>query len=238
MKENGEKILGVIGGMGPLASQLFYKMVIENTKASRDQDHINMIILNHATMPDRTRAIMEGRMDQVLEKLARDAEYLAEGGADYVAIPCNTSHTVIDELQEQVSVKLINMIRCTVEYIKDKFTGNNIKAGILATDGTIKNALYQKECEKAGMEPVVPSKECQAKVMKIIYDGIKEGGEIDYSDFEAIEREMKEKGCDVVIMACTELSCFKEMYKLSDYYVDAMEVMAKTAIKLCGKEVK
>ena len=81
MKEENGKILGVIGGMGPLATQLFYRMVIESTDAKKDQDHINMIILNHATMPDRTTAIMDGTIDKVLDKLAADAKYLEDGGA-------------------------------------------------------------------------------------------------------------------------------------------------------------
>ena len=92
MKEENGKILGVIGGMGPLATQLFYRMVIESTDAKKDQDHINMIILNHATMPDRTAAIMDGTIDKVLDKLAADAKYLEDGGATCIAIPYNTTH--------------------------------------------------------------------------------------------------------------------------------------------------
>ena len=236
MKDNS-KVLGVIGGMGPLATQLFYKMVIEQTDAHKDQEHINMVILNHATMPDRTQAIMEGRLDDLLSRLAEDARTLKQCGADYIVIPCNTCHVLIDELQKKTSLPVVNMIQAAVEKIR-KEHGSGAVAGIMATDGTIARGLYQKECEKQGLIPVIPSEENQRRVMKIIYDGIKDGGSIDYNDFEMVEQEFRNKECDCVIMACTELSCFKEQYQLSDYFVDAMGEMAKEAILLCKKQLR
>lgn len=231
------KVLGVIGGMGPLATQLFYKMMIENTEAHRDQEHINMVILNHATMPDRTEAILNDRLDDLLGRLTEDAQALEKSGADYIAIPCNTCHVLIDELQEKTSLPIVNMIKAAVSQILSVH-GKGAKVGIMATDGTIHMGLYQKECEKQGLIPLIPSPENQKLVMKIIYDGVKDGGPIDYGDFEAIESEFRGQECDCVIMACTELSCFKEEYQLSDYFVDAMEAMAKEAILRCDKTLR
>ncbi|MBR3600093.1 MAG: aspartate/glutamate racemase family protein [Lachnospiraceae bacterium] len=111
MIEQGQKVLGVIGGMGPLASQLFYKMVIEKTDAHCDQEHLNMIILSHATMPDRTAAIKSGNVEELYHKLWHDAKFLELGGADYIAIPCNTSHLLIDRLQSNLKVPIVNMIK-------------------------------------------------------------------------------------------------------------------------------
>ncbi|MCQ4636008.1 amino acid racemase [Anaerovorax odorimutans] len=231
------KVLGVIGGMGPLATQLFYKMMIENTQAHRDQEHINMVILNHATMPDRTQAIMDDELDDLLTRLTEDAETLEKSGADYIAIPCNTCHVLIDELQEKTSLPLVNMIKAAARQIEETH-GKGARVGIMATDGTVKMGLYQKECEARGLVPIIPSPENQKRVMKIIYDGIKDGGPIDYDDFETVETEFRDQECDCVIMACTELSCFKEQYELSDYFVDAMEAMAKEAIVLCDKKLR
>lgn len=236
MKDN-QKVLGVIGGMGPLASQLFYKMIIENTQAHRDQEHINMVILNHATMPDRTEAIKNGTLDNLLDKMTEDARVLEQCGADYIAIPCNTSHVVLAELRENTNLPVINMIEAVVKKVRD-IHGAGSKAGIMATDGTIETRLYQKECAKQGIIPVIPTKENQRHVMKLIYGGIKDGGSIDYEDFEIVERQFRDQGCDCVIMACTELSCFKEQYELSDYFVDAMQELALKAILLCGKKLR
>lgn len=231
------KVLGVIGGMGPLATQLFYKMIIENTDAHMDQEHINMVILNHATMPDRTGAIMKGQLDDLLKRLIEDASILEKSGADYIAIPCNTCHVLMDELQEKTDLPVINMIQAAVKKIYSQY-GKGAKVGIMATDGTIKMGLYQKECLQQGLVPVIPTPENQKLVMKLIYDGVKDGGPIDYHDFETVEKQFRQEECDCVIMACTELSCLKEQFGLSDYFVDAMEEMAREAIGLCDKKLR
>ncbi len=237
MREIGQKVLGIVGGMGPLASQLFYKMIIEKTDAHCDQEHLNLILLNHATMPDRTAAIKSGNTEELFNKLLHDIKYLEAGGADYIAIPCNTSHTLVERLQKNIKIPIINMIEESILALYC-IHGENFKMGILATDGTVETMLYQKECKKRGIIPVIPTPETQDKVMKIIYDGIKDGNPVDMQDFYDIEEEMKAAGCKVVLMACTELSCFKEIYNLSDYYVDAMEVLAERSIVLCDKKLK
>ena len=110
MWTDNRKILGVLGGMGPLATQLFYKMVIERTDAKCDQEHLNMIILSHATMPDRTKEILEGRTEELFQLLLNDAKQLEASGAGVIAIPCNTSHVLIGRLQENVGIPVVNAI--------------------------------------------------------------------------------------------------------------------------------
>lgn len=232
MKSENGKILGVIGGMGPLATQLFYRMVIDATDAKTDQEHINMIILNHATMPDRTTAIMNGTTDHVLDKLAEDARYLEDGGATCIAIPCNTTHAIIDKLQDRVNIPIINMVRSTAQAIHEMI-GDGGKVGVMATSGTIKMALYQKACTDMGLVPVIPSEENQQLVMKMIYDGVKKGGPVSFADFEKVAGALQDEGCEKVILGCTELSVIKEMFSLTDYYVDAMKVLTDRSIELC-----
>lgn len=232
------KILGVIGGMGPLATELFYNMIIRKTDAHRDQDHINTIILSHATMPDRTTAIKEKKLDDVTNKLIEDAIFLENAGASVIAVPCNTSHVILPIVQEKISIPIINMIKETSNYIYNKFNKKKIKVGIMATDGTMEIGLYQKECKEHGLEIAEISIENQRRVMKIIYDGIKEGGPIDKNDFIEIEDGFKKQGCDCVILACTELSCYKKMENLDDFYIDAMEILAEKAIVMCDKKLE
>ncbi|MBR5488708.1 MAG: amino acid racemase [Firmicutes bacterium] len=235
--KDGRKAIGVIGGMGPLATQLFYKMVIEKTDAHTDQEHINMVILNHATMPDRTDAILNDKLDDLMHRLDDDAAVLEKFGADYIVIPCNTCHVLMDHLQSVTHIPIINMIKETVKKIVS-IHGKGARVGIMATDGTITWGLYQKECEANGLVPVIPNEDNQKLVMKIIYDGVKNGEPVDYADFEKIESQFREEQCDCVILACTELSCYKEEQNLPDYYVDAMEAMAEAAILLCDKELR
>jgi aspartate racemase len=238
LDKDKKKILGVIGGMGPLATQLYYGMIIDRTDAKCDQDHVDMIILNHASMPDRTGAILSGHTEELFQLLLKDAKMLEANGAGYIAIPCNTSHALIGRLEDNISVPIINMVEETVRVISETFDCKDLKVGILATDGTINMGLYQRALEKAGITPVVPSPEKQKLVMKIIYDGVKNGGDIDFSDFIMIQEEMSENDCQAMILACTELSCFKQAFQLSSYYIDAMGILAEKSIIACGGKIK
>lgn len=238
MRNDNRKVLGVLGGMGPLATQLFYKMIIEKTDASCDQEHLNMIILSHATMPDRTDEILEGRIEELFQLLLKDAQMLESNGAEVIAIPCNTSHVLLSRLQENIGIPIVNMVEETISHIAAAFHEPDLRIAVLATDGTISMGLYQKALERAGIIPVVPSPESQKQVMKIIYDGVKSGGEIDFSEFLKVQKEIFGQDCRAAILACTELSCFKEMYSLSDYYIDAMGILTEKSILACGGKIK
>ncbi len=235
-KEN--KALGVIGGMGPEATQLFYKMIIDYTDASKDQDHLNMVILNHASMPDRTASILSSDVNSkqlVKKNLIEDATALEQMGCACIAIPCNTSHYFAEDLSREINIPIIHMLRETAKYISENSKAK--KVGILATDGTVQTGLYQKELKEYGIESCIPSKDSQKEIMDIIYD-IKRGISIELSRINSVEMEMKALGCDKLILGCTELSILKRECNLSDYYVDAMEMLAKAAIVFCGKKLK
>lgn len=230
------KKLGIIGGMGPLATQLLYKEIIERTEASCDQEHIDAIILNHASMPDRTEAIRTGNTKKVKELLMADALFLQKNGVDVIAIPCNTSHYFWEELQNSVDIPIINMVR---ESVKKAVNSGVKKIGVLATDGTVFSGIYKKECELAGVEYFVPDEDRQRIVMKIIYEQIKKGLPGERADFDMIDRHLKENGCDTAILACTELSCFaKENKDIQGFYIDALDVLCETSIAMCGGKIK
>lgn len=231
------KKLGIIGGMGSQATQLFYKSIIEKTDAKCDQEHIDMIILNHASMPDRTASILSGETEEILKLLTEDAKMLENCGATAIAIPCNTSHYFWEDIQKSVNIPVINMVRETIGYIKER-NPEIKKIGVLATDGTVKSGIYKKECEALDTECVTPSEDIQKLVTKIIYDQVKKGEEGSMEDFRKIDHYMKSEGCEVLIMACTELSCFKYYHNLGGYYVDAMDVLTEKSIISCGGKLK
>ncbi len=229
--------LGVIGGMGPMATQLFYKNVIEMTDAKTDQEHIDMIILNHASVPDRTASIKSGNTDKVFDVLVSDAKMLEGNCVDAIAIPCNTSHYFWEDLQKEVKVPIINMVRETVLFIKEK-NPNIKKIGLLATDGTVFAKIYNKECDAVGIECITPDEEIQKVVMDIIYNQIKKGENGSMHDFEKVDIFLKKSGCEAAILACTELSCFKDNHELTDFYVDAMQILCKKSIVTCGGKLR
>ncbi len=229
--------LGILGGMGPMATQLLYKMIIENTQARRDQEHLDMIILNHAKIPDRTEAIKSGKTAEVLGVLSEDVLMLEKNGCTAIAIPCNTSHYFYDELQSITDIPIINMVREAVLDVK-KSKPDIKRIGILATDGTLFSDIYKKECIKLGIEAIYPDEDIQKISMDIIYNQIKKGERGNPDDFSKIDRHLKDRGCEGAILACTEFSCYKENNGLSDFYVDALKSLCREAIIMCGGTVK
>lgn len=232
-----DKVLGVIGGMGPLATDVFYKYVIENTDAQCDQDHIDMVILSHASMLDRTKAIFEGRLDVLFSELKNDLGILERAGAEYAIIPCNTCHVLLDQIKQLSRIEIINMIDETAGAVYEKF-GKDKRIGIMATDGTVKMRMYHDAILKYNMVPVELSEDMQQLNMDIIYNGVKKGNNINIEDIHKIEAEFIKRDCSCVILGCTELSVVKDQYGLSDFFVDPMEIVAKKVIPLCGGKLK
>ncbi|WP_404456264.1 amino acid racemase [Virgibacillus necropolis] len=232
-----QKKLGVLGGMGPMATSLFFEQVIEHTLAKKDQDHLDMIILNHATIPDRTDAILNENEQAFLKAIKSDLELFEKTDVANIAIPCNTSHYFYDTMQTMTSINIINMIDETSKYIDETY-GGHAKVGILATNGTINSGIYQKGCQKFGMEAVIPNQHIQAKVMQIIYQ-FKADETVDSSELDRIINELVFKeGCTCIILGCTELSCIPLSDEASRYTVDAMQVLVEQSIIQSGKKVK
>lgn len=229
--------LGIIGGMGPEATQVMFKGIIDRTDAKTDQEHLDIIILNHASMPDRTAAIDSGNTAEVAALLKSDAEMLERCGAGVIALPCNTSHFFIDGISACVSVPVVNMIEETARYIAEERPLMK-KVGILATDGTVGQGLYHRAFEKRGIEPFTPDAEAQKTVMKIIYDQIKAGKKGSIEDFAAVDCQLKKNGCDGAVLACTELSVFRTNHELNSFYIDALQVLTDRCITLCGAKLK
>lgn len=231
------KKLGVIGGMGPEATNFFYARLIARTKANKDQEHIDTIILSHATMPDRTNAILTGHKTEFLQAISKDAKNLEMLGVSNIAIPCNTSHYFLEEIQMATNVPIINMVEESVRYVTEDFPKVK-KVGIMGTDGTIQAGTYYRACEKQGIIPVAPRGERQRDVMSLIYDDIKGGKKGDRSKFVRAYEDLMEQGCDAVILACTEISVFKEYYQVPVNCIDAMDVLVREAILRSGAEYR
>ena len=226
-----EQKLGILGGMGPQATQVFYQFVLDHTDAARDQDHLPAVILSDTKIPDRTAAILSGETEELYQHLLKDARVLETCGCTAIAIPCNTSHYFADRLQGDVNVPIIHMIREAAAVLAAQ---GKKRPGILGTDGTIRSGLYQKECAALGMEAVAPDEEAQKLVMSIIYDEIKQGEQGSRDKFAQIDRALRAAGCDCAILACTELSVFATNHPLPPFYLDAMMVLAEESVKRCG----
>lgn len=234
------KTIGILGGVGPLASVRFAETVINMTASENDQGHIPLLMFNDNTIPDRTSYIL-GKSDiDPVPNMKSGIKRLTDFGSDYIVITCNTAHYFYDELQASCPVPIVNMIEEAVEAaIKKK--PSLTKIGILATDGTVESGVYAKVIERRGMTCAAPSTESQKTVMDIIYNQVKAGKTVDVHSFLKIIDELRHDGCDVIILGCTELSVINFDNKLSLHsgdIVDAMEALSEKCITLCGKQVK
>lgn len=229
------KILGVIGGLGPIATAYFMELVINMTDVNTDQQHLPMIVYNMPFIPDRTAYILDHSREDPLPQMLRIGHTLQEQGASCIAVPCVTAHYFMGDLEKSIAVPIINGVRETVAHLKE----NGIrKVGIMATDGTVRSGIFHRELEQQGLVPIVPGPAAQADVMHLIFDNVKAGKPADMDRFSAAAEDLRRQGAQTVILGCTELSLIKRDHEIGPGFVDAMEVLARQAVIACGKPVK
>lgn len=224
--------MGIIGGMGPMATVNFMKLVIDMTDAATDQEHIPMLTYNLPQIPDRTGYLLGSCKEDPGPVMAGCAETLVQAGAQVLAIPCFTAHAFFEQVQNRVQVPVIHVIRETADYLLEQ--GIHTVA-LEATDGTVQTGLVQRILEKQGIRVLLPSPAGQRKVMEVVYDNVKAGKPADMEKFMAVEQELLDKGAQVIIMGCTELSVVKRDHKLTSCYLDGLDVLARAAVKACGR---
>lgn len=211
----------------------FCEMLTEHTLAARDQEHLNILLSSRADTPDRTDFILGRSSQNPLPTMKSEVSRLIGAGADIIAIPCNTAHYFYDSISASASVPVINIIRQTAIFCRREGVR---RAGILATEGTIASGAYSSVFELAGMECVTPSESEQAVISDMIYGQIKKGLLPDMDAFRGVCGSLVAKGCDKIILGCTELSLLKRQNKLDEgLFIDALEVLAYSAIRMCGK---
>lgn len=230
-----KKTIGIIGGMGPLATADLFERIISLTDAKKDADHIHILIDNYPQIPDRTSAILKGTESPV-PFIVEAADRLAAAGADFLIIPCITSHGFYEEIVEKVRIPILNIVEETAKYLLKNSVS---KCVLLATDGTRHTKVFDRIFEKYNIELFFPSSEAQNEVMDIIYKGIKAGKE--HFDVSVINNELSklsECGAKTVILGCTELPLAVEKYGLKGVFVNPTDVLAQAAIITAGYSVK
>jgi aspartate racemase len=230
--------VGVVGGVGPAATVDFLNKVIRHTPASRDQDHIKLLVEHNPQIPDRTENLISEGADPTVSLYAT-CKKLEDGGADIIAIPCNTAHAFVDRIQPYLGIPIVNMLTLTVRYLRESFPGLR-DVGVLATSGTIGSGVYQEALESQGLHQIAPDAALQARVMDAIYgkNGVKAGfttGQCQQDIIAAVEGLIAD-GVDVVILGCTELPILLPAGEFVDrnggrvQLVDPTEVLARQCI--------
>lgn len=225
------KIIGIIGGMGPLAAVDFEKKLLILAGGASDQDYPVIINYNNSRIPDRTHALLDRGSNPVSELVAT-AKKLTNAGAEVLVMPCNTAHAFFEEVQSRIDAPMVNIIHAVVNRIKTKYPGVS-QVGMLATTGTIKSGVYEKILKESGFELIhISEKEQETFVMEAIYGdrGIKAG----FTDgphklLEQASGILCEQGAEVIIMGCTEIPLVLKHARVP--LVDSSFVLAEEVLR-------
>jgi aspartate racemase len=229
-----EKIIGVLGGMGPEATIELFAQIVRRTRAKKDQEHLRVLIDNNPKVPDRTAAVLSGGAS-CLPELARSARALKRAGADFIVIPCVTAHYFHDPLQKRTSLPVLHIVEETVKRIRKRHPGVR-RIGLLASTGTTAAGLFQKALAGTKVELLVPSEKTQKDlVMKAIY-AIKAAGATAQARSLARQAadELVGRGAQVVIAGCTEIPLVLKDGDLPVPVVDPIAILAEAAIDRAG----
>lgn len=201
MMKSPQKKLGILGGMGPAAAAEFLRLLAEKAPADRDQDHPLMYLLSDPQIPDRT-AFLNGCGDDPTERIRRGLVTLTEWGVDFLAVPCNTAHILIDTFRDTLSLPLIHIVEATVQACREQSPEG---AWLLATEATCKSGLYQHYAQQAGYTffEVTESEQAQVtQALTLVKAGkIAEAGQC----MRSVVEQLWENRDIGVATACTEL---------------------------------
>lgn len=231
-------LVGVIGGVGPQATVCFLDKVVRLTRAARDQEHVDLVVLQHSTIPDRTAFILGESDEDPGPVMADDARRLSALGVAFVVVPCNTAHHFTQQVVEAAGVPVLSIVEEAVTEIARR--GSARRVGVLATSGTLAAGVYQHAVEAAGLEYLVPDEADQATVMSIIYDQVKAGRPADVGALQGVVDRLVARGADVALLGCTELSVVADDAGLlaDPRYVDSLDVLARRTVVRAGHALR
>lgn len=226
----------MIGGMGSLAAAYTFDRLIKLTPAATDQEHIEVFLHNNNHIPDRTRGILNHGPDP-LPELQRSVRILNELGSDYVIMACMTSHYFIDALRKDSKAEIINALAETADYTHRRWPIVR-KVGLLATTGSIKLEIFQKEFARHGIQCVVfDDADQQTYFMDPVYApwGIKAG----FVQGKPMERlrdgaaQLVAMGAEAIVAGCTEVPLVLSQKDIPVPFIDTIDILAEVAIERC-----
>lgn len=230
-------ILGIMGGMGPLATCDLFKKIIELTEADIDKEHLHIIIDNNTQIPDRTAHIM-GYGEDPREEMISSAKRLELAGADYMVIACNTAHYYYDDIVKHTKIKTIHMIEETANYLNRTYPGSK-EYLLLSTKGTYKSEIYRRVFEKLGLKILEPNEKDKDTIMEWIYKIKSSNFDINPEEYKSLLLKYPKNIVSPVILGCTELSLLANIINLrEEEYVDPTLILARYCVELAEKKRK
>lgn len=230
-------VVGVLGGLGPAATAVFLDMLVRATAAERDQDHLDLVVSQHATTPDRTARILDDGAPDPGPVLARDAAMLERIGAQLLVLPCNTAHHFVESVRASTSIPFVSIVEVTARRALDAAAGSPV--AVFATEGNIAAGVYQSALEAEGAEAIVPDAALQRDINTLIYGQVKAGRRVDVALFERCIDQVVAQGAGTVVLGCTELSVVhdREAHGRTERVTDSLVELARATVLAAGKEL-
>ncbi len=225
------RTIGILGGMGPLATADLYHKIILATPAHRDQDHLHVIIDADPAIPDRSAAL-RGEGPDALPGLLASARRLEGAGADFITIPCNTAHAFLPALRPRLAIPIVDMIAETAERVRRDYPAAR-RIGILAYRGTIEAGLYHHALRERGLEPLGPTPERQRRLVDAAIEAVKgnDTRPIVGNWLAEAGRGLVEDGAEVLLAACTEIPIVLKSEMVPVPLLDPTRVLAEAAVR-------
>ncbi len=235
-----KKTIGILGGMGPEATAYFFELIIKNTKAEKDQEHIPVIIYSNPAVPPRTDAILE-KGESPLPHLLEGARVLRQAGADFIVMPCVTAHYFLDEIVAREKVSFLSLLDETLLYTQRKMPELK-KAGLISSTGTLKSGLFHDAFAREEIEVFGPEDEEQEQVMEAIFgkQGIKAGFSSGRPKeiIQGVARTLIKRGAEAVIAGCTEVPLVLKQEDIKVPFIEPLQILAEVSIMKAGYELK
>jgi aspartate racemase len=231
-----EKIVGMLGGMGPEATLDCFGKLLRSTRAAKDQEHLRVLIDSNSKVPDRTAAIL-GKGPSPVPELVASANGLARAGADFLIIPCVSAHMFLDEVQRQVAIPIVSMLDIVAEAL-GQLRPPVRTVGLLATSGTVTGGAFQRRLARDGIQTLVPAEAGQARVMAAIYDVKNAKSQRPRaaitSDLVEVAGTLLARGAQAIVAGCTEIPLALSQEDLEAPYVDSVLALARAAVVRAG----
>jgi aspartate racemase len=199
-----DKTLGVLGGMGPLASAHFMLRLTLLTPAERDADHIPTVLWSDPRIPGRPE-YLDGTGPDPLPALLRGANGLRQAGCTAIAIPCNTAHGWVEPLQEQSGLPILHIVDAAAQDLRAAKIPQG-RIGLMATAATIRMRLYQDRLEAQGWDCITPDAAQMTDLVAPAIAKVKANRVADaYAPLAAVANSLAARGATAVVLGCTEI---------------------------------
>jgi aspartate racemase len=198
------RVLGVLGGMGPLASAQFMLRLTLLTPATRDQDHIPAVLWSDPRVPDRTRSHLQDG-DDPLPWLLHGITGLRRAGCGAIAIPCNTAHGWFDAMRQTAEVPILHIVDAAAADMRRLGIGPGT-IGVMGTQATLDMRLYQDRLQSQGWDCIIPSRQEMDRHVTPAIALVKANRVAEaYAPLVEVANTLAARGATAVVLGCTEI---------------------------------